>query len=42
MFHIKNATEQISEILKQLKIDSDVFVTLVEKKGEPLQIKKKR
>lgn len=41
MFHIENATVQISEILKQLKINSDVFVKLVEKKGEPLKVEKK-
>lgn len=41
MFHIENATVQISEILKQLRINSDVFVKLVEKKGEPLRVEKK-
>lgn len=40
MFHIENVTTQISEILKQLKINSDVFVTLIEKKGEPLKVEK--
>ena len=40
MFYIKNSTPQIDEIVSQLKIAADVYVTLVEQKGAALQIEK--
>ena len=40
MFYIKNSTPQIDEIVNQLKISADVYVTLREQKGAVLQIEK--
>ena len=40
MFLLENSTPQIDEIFQQINVSCDVFVSLVERVGEPLKVEK--